>query len=247
MKKIINRYLSRLGIEIHGTAYIQKLKNFDYNKNEWIMQQELLRGNVNVIFDVGANRGNSSFEYSKIFPNSMIHSFEPFPDSYELFINLHKGNLNVKLNKYALSNDIGKSILNINKSIDTNSFLESIEMGANSDKGCVSVGRMLVETNTLDNYCSKNNINAIDILKIDVQGSEMEVLRGAVDMLNNGRIKLIYIETYFKQQYLNQPLFHDISKLLYDYNFLLNDVYDPYFSNNTMIWCDSIFINANSI
>jgi len=188
MKKIINSYLSRLGIEIHGTGYIQKLKSFDCNKNEWIMQQELLRGNVNVVFDVGANRGNSTLEYSKFFPNSMIHSFEPFPDSYELFINLHKGNLNVNLNKYALSNDIGKSILNINKSIDTNSFLESIEIGANSDKGCVSVGRMLVETNTLDNYCSKNNINAIDILKIDVQGSEMEVLRGAVEMLNNRRI-----------------------------------------------------------
>ena len=247
MKNLINSYLCRLGIEIHGTDYIQKLKRFDLNKNEWIWQKELLKGKANVIFDVGANRGNTTLKYLKVFPNAIIHSFEPFPDSYELFINLHKGNLNVKLNKYALSNDIGKSILNINKSIDTNSFLESIEIGANSDKGCVSVGRMLVETNTLDNYCSKNNINAIDILKIDVQGYEMEVLRGAVEMLNNGRIKLIYIETYFKPQYLHQPLFHDISKLLYDYNFLLNDVYDPYFSNNNMIWCDSIFINANSI
>ncbi len=134
-------------------------------------------------------------------------------DSYEVFTNLHKDNLNVNLNKYALSNDIGSSILNINKSVDTNSFLKTKKIGANSDKSCVSVGQILIETNTIDNYCSINNIKEIDILKIDVQGSEIEVLKGALDMLKNGRIKLIYIETYFKQQYVNQPLFHDISKL----------------------------------
>ena len=247
MKNTINKYLRRFGIEIHGIGYIQKLRNSDFKKSEWIRQKELLKGKVNVIFDVGANRGNTTLKYSQIFPNAEIHSFEPFPKSYEVFINLHKDNLNVNINKYALSSNIGTSILNVNESVDTNSFLESKKIGANSDKSCVSVGQISIKTNTIDNYCLKNNIMEIDILKIDVQGSEIEVLKGALNMLKNGRIKLIYLETYFKQQYVNQPLFHDLSKFLYNHNFSFQDIYDPYFSNNNMIWCDSIFINNNSI
>ena len=186
-------------------------------------------------------------KYLNLFPNARIHSFEPFPDSYEIFINLHKENLNVHLNKYALSSDIGKAILNVNKSVDTNSLLESKKIGANSDKSCVSVDQIEIETNTIDNYCIQNNITEIDILKIDVQGSEIEVLKGALDMLKKGSIKLIYTETYFEQQYVNQPLFHDISQLLYKHNFVLQDIYDPYFSKNNILWCDSIFVNLSSI
>ena len=247
MKAIINKYLRIFGIEIHGIGYIHKLRNSDLKKSEWRMQSELLKGKANVIFDVGANRGNTTLKYSQIFPNSEIHSFEPFPKSYEVFINLHKDNLNVNINKYALSSNIGTSNLNINKSVDTNSFLESKKIGANSDKNCISVGQIPIKTNTIDNYCLKKNIEKIDILKIDVQGFEIEVLKGALDMLKNGSIKLIYIETYFKPQYVDQPLFHDISKFLYNHNFSLQDIYDPYFSNNNIVWCDSIFVNRNSI
>ena len=247
MKNAINKYLRRFGIEIHGVGYIQKLRNSDLKKSEWQKQKELLKGKANVIFDVGANRGNATLKYLKLFSNARIHSFEPFPESYEIFINRHKQNLNVHLNKYALSSSIGEANLNVNKSVDTNSLLESKKIGATSDKSCISIGQIEIETNTIDSYCAQNNIKEIDILKIDVQGSEIEVLKGALDMLKNGSIKLIYIETYFKQQYVNQPLFHDISKLLYNHNFVLQDIYDPYFSKNNIVWCDSIFVNINSI
>jgi hypothetical protein len=134
MKGAINKYLRRFGIEIHGVGYIQKLKNSDLKKSEWSKQQELLKSKVDVIFDVGANRGDIALKYLNLFPNARIHSFEPFPDSYETFIARHKDSLNVHLNKYALSSNIGKAILNINKSVDTNSLLESKKIGASSDE-----------------------------------------------------------------------------------------------------------------
>ncbi len=247
IKNKINNYLRKIGIEFHGVGYIQKLKNSDMKKNEWSRQRELLKNKADVIFDVGANKGDTTLKYLNIFPNAKIHSFEPFPESYEIFIRRHKESLNVLLNKYALSNSIGRASLNINKSVDTNSLLKSKKIGATSDKSCISIGQIEVETNTIDNYCIQHNIKEIDILKIDVQGSEIEVLKGALNMFKKEGIKLIYIETYFKEQYVNQPLFHDISKLLYDHNFILQDIYDPYFSKNNMIWCDSIFVNLNSI
>ncbi len=77
MKDVINKYLRRFGIEIHGVGYIQKLRNSDLKKSEWQRQKELLKGKANVIFDVGANRGNTTLKYLKFFPNAMVHSFEP--------------------------------------------------------------------------------------------------------------------------------------------------------------------------
>ena len=63
----------------------------------------MLKNKADIIFDVGANRGDITLKYLTLFPNARIHSFEPFPESYEIFIARHKDNLNVQLNKYALS------------------------------------------------------------------------------------------------------------------------------------------------
>ena len=50
-----------------------------------------------------------------------------------------------------------------------------------------------VETSTIDNICIRNNINKIDVLKIDTEGSELNVLRGATKMLKNTKIILVEI------------------------------------------------------
>ena len=103
MKKLINKCLKQIGIEVHGIGYIKKLKSSDPKKNEWAIQKKILHNNAKIIFDVGANRGSTTLKYTSIFPKAKIHSFEPFPDSYKKFILNHNNNINVKLNKYALS------------------------------------------------------------------------------------------------------------------------------------------------
>lgn len=245
MKNRINRFLRIFGSEIHGLGYLQKLKNTEFKKSEWTALNELLKNEVNVIFDIGAHRGNTVTDFVNTYPNSSVHSFEPFPESCEFFIRKHGENKKVQLNQYALAAVKGKTLLNINKSVDTNSLLNSKKINASSDKSCVTVDRIEVETDTLDNYCSKNSINSIDILKMDVQGSEIEVLKGAFKMLSENRIKVIFSETYFQQQYESQPLFHDISKFLYTYGFVLQDFYDPYYSANSILWCDSMFVSKS--
>ena len=67
MKDVINKYLRRFGIEIHGVGYIQKLRNSDLKKSEWSKQQELLKSKADVIFDVGANRGDITLKYLNLF------------------------------------------------------------------------------------------------------------------------------------------------------------------------------------
>ena len=242
MKKIVNRYLSRLGVEMHGVGYMQKLKNSKGEKSPWIKQQQLLGNKAKVVFDVGANRGNTTRKYEKAFPQAYIHAFEPFPASCKAFEKKHRDNTRIKLNKIGLSSEIGVSTMNINKSVDTNSLLESKKIGASSDRSCQTEAQMEIEISTIDEYCRSMAIDQIDILKLDVQGLELEVLKGANRMISENKIQLIYAETFFKEQYVDQALFHDIAAFLYGHNYILQDIYDPYYSAETLLWCDSLFL-----
>ena len=245
MKNLINKYLKKIGAEIHGVGYIEKLKSESTQKNEWTKQKELLKDRCQTIFDVGANRGDTTMRYMELFNNPTIHAFEPFPETCSIFLENHKSHKKIILNQCALSSKIGTATLNVNNSVDTNSLLKSSNLGATSDVSCKTVAQIEIETNTLDNYCKQNRINQIDILKLDVQGFEIEVLKGAIEMLNLQKIKLIYTESYFVQQYVNQPLFHEIAAMLYQYNFTLQDIYDPYYSPTNVLWCDAMFINKS--
>lgn len=242
MKNKLNKYFKKFGFELHGIGYIEKLKNAAVDKSEWNKKRELLGENVKTIFDVGANRGETALKYINIFPLATIHAFEPFPETCVIFKENHKNQKNAILNQIALSSKVGKAVLNVNVSVDTNSLLLSGKLGATSDGSCKTLKQIEIETNTLDNYCKQNNIQEIDILKIDVQGFEIEVLKGALELLANGKIKIIFTEAYFVQQYINQPLFYEIASLLIKYDFVLQDIYDPYYSPQNILWCDAMFI-----
>lgn len=242
-KNSLNKFFRKFGFEIHGIGYVEKLRNSTNDKDEWKKQQELLNGKADTIFDVGANIGTSATNYLSIFPKATIHSFEPFPQACQSFKERHQNNTQVKLNEVALSSAIGTASFNVNKKTDTNSLLKSKKIGIASDKSCETVGQIEVPTNTLDNYCKQNHISQIDILKLDVQGFEVEVLKGASGLLSGSAVKMIFVEMFFEEQYENQALFFNIAAYLYQYGFVVQDFYDPYYSGTNMVWCDAIFIN----
>lgn len=53
---------------------------------------------------------------------------------------------------------------------------------------------MPVQCSTVDGFCNENDIGRIDLLKVDTEGSELLVLRGAEKMLSQGRVRFVYIE-----------------------------------------------------
>lgn len=56
-----------------------------------------------------------------------------------------------------------------------------------------------IKIDTLDHSCNKHNIKKIDLLKIDTEGCEINVLKGAEQMLQGGHISFVYCETGFQQ------------------------------------------------
>lgn len=241
-KESINKILRRFGVELHGLGFIQSLKKSDFRQNAFDVQKKLLHNNTRVIFDVGANRGDIALKYSILFPNSKVYAFEPFEETFKkLNINV-KGNPNINIYNFAIADKIGNAVFNSNKNEDTNSMLSSAKIGLSSDEQVKTIDQTIVNTLTLDSFCSSNHIDGIDILKMDIQGAELLALKGATRLLAEKRIKLIYSETYFRRQYNNQPLFHEISAFLTQYGYYLQDIYSPIYGGGKIVWCDSIFL-----
>lgn len=84
-----------------------------------------------------------------------------------------------------------------------------------------------IETSTLDAFCAAEGINTIDFLQIDVQGAELQVLKGASEILNRGVLG-IQAEVEFSHLYVNQPLFADVDVYLRGHGFTLFDLTTAY-------------------
>jgi len=243
MKETLNRILRKFGAEIHGTGYLQSLQKAEFRKDSFTVQRELCQGqNISTIFDLGANRGDISARYRNEFPKAAIYAFEPFPGSFDQLKQRFAGDQ--LMFSYQMAVGENKSILPfyVNKNVDTNSLLKSAEIGLSSDSSVANVSVIEVPCIRLDDFCLENNVAGIDILKMDIQGGEFGALRGAENLLKEKKIKLIYLETYYREQYVDQPLFHDISKLLHGYGYYLQDIYHPIYGKGSMAWSDVIFL-----
>jgi FkbM family methyltransferase len=167
------------------------------------------------IFDVGANVGQSAQTYRRLYPQAEIWSFEPFPSTYrDLCLSVSDPKFHpVEL---ALSDRIATTELNIGAESITNSFLRR-----QSDSG----ETVEVQTDTIDHFCWERGISTIDILKVDVEGAEERVFKGAREMFSRGAIKSVFVEVYFRPVYERMPLFWDLDTQLKRFGFGLCGLY----------------------
>jgi FkbM family methyltransferase len=218
-----------------------------FSKNAFSDQQMLLSDiRVQTIFDIGANVGQTAVKYSKHFPKSTIYSFEPFPKSFEELRNKFDGNSLVKPVQFAVSNEAGTKTLYINQSSATNSLLPIVDNVKDWIPSDVTKNISTTKTSvtTIDEFCKKEAIKEIQILKLDIQGGELLALKGAVEKLSAGAISLIYTEIEFVPLYKGQALFYEICDFLSGYGYTLFDMYEPqYAKNGQVIWGDAIFLS----
>lgn len=145
-----------------------------------------------VLFDVGANVGDYTKQLLNCFNNENveIHSFEPSAYTFQtLTENIQ--NRNVILNNVGLSDKKKEAILYYDK--------ENSEGASLFDRQLDYFGIQLskqetVKLITLDEYCAENHIETIDFLKMDVEGNELNVLKGATKMFAQRGIRAIQFE-----------------------------------------------------
>lgn len=243
MNQILKEKIKYLSRKYFG--YDPSLRKITISE-DFIEQKKILIDNnvkAETIFDIGANVGQTTQKYRKLFPKSIIYGFEPFPKVFEIYSKNTNGEKKIHKKQFALSNKIGKAFFFSNENHYTNSLL-AIDKKFGNDNAYKLKSKIEIETNTLDNFCKENNIKRINILKMDVQGGEMLVLEGAKEMLSQKAIDLIYTEIEFVTLYQDQPLFEDIRKFLNNYGYKFYKNYNTYYNEKSeAISADSIFIN----
>ena len=148
------------------------------------------RPNISLIIDVGANVGGWAKEAARTWPQAQIHAFEPAAETFaELAAATH--HLNVVSVNAALSDAPGEAILH---SVTGESGLTSLYDRDLAVHGITMTAGESVRLIRLDDYAAENDIDHIDFLKIDAEGHDLAVIKGAANLIQRGAIDLIQFE-----------------------------------------------------
>jgi len=233
--------LLRLGVSILG-----KFGYKIYSKNEFLtpyselyLTKTFSKKDKLLIFDVGAHRGETVSRLIKLFPNSRVLCFEPFPDSFQHLKSFEAEN--IVLHNFGFSDNSGTEDFFVNHGSATNSLLRSSE-NAEHTWGNPEVynqkSKISCEFTTMDSFISENNISSIDFLKIDVQGAEHKVLAGAIETLSQKIPKLIQLEIILVDTYEGQKSMGYYTNFLEKYGYCTIMISDMAFINNKLVQID---------
>ena len=171
---------------------------------------------ITTILDVGANVGQSARKFREAFPESTIHCFEPVSHVFdELVANLSQDH-RVTCHRTALGSAAGIATIYLTPHSTASSMIASDE----------STGSETVTVITLDGFAERESITDVDLLKIDAEGFDLEVLRGAERVLASERIKFILVEVGFSPGDHRHVLFDDVRSFLSLFGFKLLGIYD---------------------
>ena len=238
------------------------LKQFNREK----VLKRLINQNNPIIFDIGANNGSSLIEFKKWWPDSIIHCFEPQKECWEDLhtIQSEHENDSIVINKFALgdsdtdakeffTHDLNSGISGFNKinlkskdSIDI-STIQNDKNKIKQHSETINHSRE-VRLMRLDSYVSKVSLNNhIRLMKIDTQGYEPEILKGAGDFLKN--VDIVLTELMFYDYYERSLSFSDIERYLHPADLRLYDI--SHIAKNPMNgrtdWVDVIYVNKRVI
>lgn len=182
-----------------------------------------------LLLDAGANKGQFALAMRAHQPNCRIVAFEPLDDQAHKFEAVFANDGNAALQRFALGAEAGSSEINISGRPDSSSLLPISELQSQYFPGTGKAGSQTIEVRRLDSCISAAELSGKTLLKIDVQGFELELLKGATEILN--MIDDIYVECSFVELYEGQALAHEVIAFLASQGFRIQGLYNPHYDS----------------
>lgn len=171
------------------------------------------------VIDVGANKGQFTLYARYRFPHAKVYSIEPLAGPRGKIHRLFGNDSQVEILGFAAGSEAGSATIDVASSDDSSSLLHQTSLQAERFPGTGVSGTEEVEVRTLDDVLSSEQLPGPVLLKIDVQGFEIEVLKGSKAILN--QVDTILVEASFVEFYGGQPLFEQVYGFLSEHNFRL--------------------------
>ena len=204
IRKLIRNFLKTRGYDI--------IKTYDVDASGKIKILPFLR--FKTVLDIGANQGQFLTEIFKSYPDLSFVSFEPLKEPYQKLLAFAKDKKNITTFNVALGNEDKEATIYRNQYTPSSSLLKMNQSHKDAFPYTQNAVEETIRIRRLDDVVKENPalFNGPFLMKIDVQGFEEQVLKGACDFLK--KVDSIIIELNFEQLYENAPLFDDIYTLL---------------------------------
>lgn len=181
------------------------------------------------LIDVGANKGQFSTAVRGLFPSATIHAFEPLPEAGDVFAAVFAHDDRVHLHRVAIGSSRATMPFYVTDRADSSSLLRP-GAGQKAAFGVSTASEIAVKVVPLSDEIDLTRLPTPIMMKVDVQGAELEVLRGCSDL---SAIDHIYVELSFVELYEGQALFDEVRAYLETSGFELggvfNEVSTPHF------------------
>lgn len=195
-------------------------------------------GDYRTVIDVGAGRGQFAVFALRRFPSAEIVSFEPLPSSFDTALRAVSGSGRVELRRQAVGAAAGTAEIHITADADSSSLRRPTGEQTRRFPGTGDVDRVEVEVVTLDDALP--DLQRPALLKLDLQGGELDALRGAEIMLAS--IDAVFVECSFVELYEGQALADEVICHLRDRDLVLRGIFSPtYGDDGSCIQADLLF------
>jgi len=235
MKKKIKQFIGKLGYIITKT-HTSGLQH----PNPFLAAKSKIGSDDVILFDIGANRGQTIDKMKTIFPVSTLYAFEPGKKCFSYLNEKYKAGTGVNIVNAAAGSQSG--LLDFNEySWDAMNSLLNRAYGS-----AKIVDTYQVEVLCIDDFSKAHQVNHIHILKTDTEGYELHVLKGASQMMRDNKIQFVLVEVFFNENYINQDSFGDIYNFLLINGFNFVRFYDVLITDDGIASkTDALFYNPN--
>ena len=216
----------------------------------WDLEKHLEQTEIVRVFDVGANIGQSARKFSSMFPMAEINSFEPVKSTYTQLLSNTKHLPQVKCFNLAFGAERGVGEMVLGEESANNALRNPHSISPANSK---AVEKVQIET--LDEFCEAQQVERISYLKIDTEGADLNVLRGAPKLLEKGLINIIQVEAGMNRRNTTHVHAQEFMTFLEERSYFLFGVYDqvrewptkePHLRRANLVFISRQIINDNS-
>jgi FkbM family methyltransferase len=192
------------------------------------------------VVDIGANRGQFALVARQCQPHARVISFEPLPAPAAKFREVFAGDTRVTLHEVAIGPVPGNATIHVSRQDDSSSLLPITPKQVALFPGTEETATAVVRVAPLREFISAAKIEPPALLKVDVQGYELQALRGCEDLLS--RFAYVYAECSFVELYASQALADEVIAWLRERGLRLRGVHNmDYDRDGRAIQADFLF------
>ena len=206
----------------------------------------LIQGRDNpMVFDVGANEGGWSRSYLSVLPRRKLQMFEPLPALAGQLRADHAKDPDVGVHELVLTDRVGKISFHFGGFSPVSSIFPRNQSGHRYFDPSYDLPQQIERPcTTLDRFCADQSINQIDLLKLDTQGAEATILRGAKTLLADQAIDVVLTEFFCVPHYEGAALLFDVWKEMDAAGYSMFDMEQGlYAPNGQLRFGDAVFVS----